>query len=48
MTLRQKVSLCLILNALIILGEMVGGWWIGSVGLISDAALISLIKRVFF
>ena len=38
MTLRQKVSLCLILNALIILGEMVGGWWIGSVGLISDAA----------
>jgi cobalt-zinc-cadmium efflux system protein len=38
MTLRQKVSLCLILNALIILGEMVGGWWISSVGLISDAA----------
>lgn len=38
MTLRYKVSLCLILNALVIAVEMAGGWWIGSVGLISDAA----------
>ena len=38
MTLRTKVALCLIVNALIIAVEMAGGWWIGSVGLISDAA----------
>lgn len=38
MTLRHKVSLCLIVNALVIAVEMAGGWWIGSVGLISDAA----------
>jgi cobalt-zinc-cadmium efflux system protein len=37
MALRTKVSVCLVLNALIIAIEMVGGWWIGSVGLISDA-----------
>lgn len=30
--------LCLIVNALIIVVEMAGGWWIGSVGLIGDAA----------
>lgn len=32
------MSLCLIVNALIIAVEMAGGWWIGSVGLIGDAA----------
>lgn len=37
-SLRYKMSLCLIVNALIIAVEMAGGWWIGSVGLISDAA----------
>jgi len=37
-SLRYKMSLCLIVNALIIAVEMVGGWWIGSVGLIGDAA----------
>lgn len=38
MSLRYKMSLCLIVNALIIAVEMAGGWWIGSVGLIGDAA----------
>jgi cobalt-zinc-cadmium efflux system protein len=38
MTLQNKVTLCLILNAFIIAVEMAGGWWIGSIGLISDAA----------
>ena len=37
MTLRTKVGVCLVLNALIIAVEMFGGWRIGSVGLISDA-----------
>jgi cobalt-zinc-cadmium efflux system protein len=37
-TLRHKVSLSLIVNALVIAVEMAGGWWIGSVGLIGDAA----------
>ena len=37
MSLRKKVGICLVLNALIIVIEMLGGWWIGSVGLISDA-----------
>jgi cobalt-zinc-cadmium efflux system protein len=37
MLLRTKVSVCLVFNALIIAVEMLGGWWTGSVGLISDA-----------
>lgn len=37
MSVQTKVSICLVLNAFVIAVEMVGGWWIGSIGLISDA-----------
>jgi cobalt-zinc-cadmium efflux system protein len=37
MTLARKLMLCAVLNAVVILVELAGGWWIASVGLISDA-----------
>lgn len=35
--LRQRLHIALVLNALIVGGEFVGGAWIHSVGLMSDA-----------
>jgi cobalt-zinc-cadmium efflux system protein len=35
--LKRRLYIALVLNALIIAAEFVGGWWIGSIGVMSDA-----------